>query len=116
MQSHDLKSARATYAVGWVAALLILLATVPNVNAATGAGWPILDAALKQKSSGQTLAAVRVLALIPDDPHAMELAESALSDPSVPVRAAAATALGQMHASAADTALKLAYRTRICRW
>jgi hypothetical protein len=110
MPSHDLKIARTTCTVGRVLALLILLATVPNVDAATGAGWPILDAALKQKSSGERLAAVRVLALIPGDPHAIELAETALQDPSAPVRAAAATALGQMHASAADTALKVALK------
>lgn len=32
-------------------------------------GWPVLEAGLSQKSATQRLAAVRVLGLIPDDPH-----------------------------------------------
>jgi len=70
--------------------------------------WPLLETGLQQKSSGQRLAAVRVLGLIPDDPHAAELAQKALKDPNSSVRAAAATALGKMHASAADASLKQA--------
>ena len=57
---------------------------------------------------GQRLGAVRVLGLIPDDPHAAELAEKALKDPSSLVRVVAATSFGQMHASGAGTSLKQA--------
>ena len=71
-------------------------------------GWALLEAGLGQKSAGQRLAAVRVLGLIPDDHHAAELAEKAMQDRNPSVRAAAATALGQMHASKADASLKQA--------
>lgn len=70
--------------------------------------WPLLEAGLGQKGPGQRLAAVRVLGLIPDDPHAAELAENALKDTNSAVRAAAATALGQMHVSSVSASLKQA--------
>ncbi|MGA7443617.1 MAG: HEAT repeat domain-containing protein [Candidatus Sulfotelmatobacter sp.] len=85
------------------------LLTIPCcAQTAASQGWPLLEAGLRQKASGQRLAAVRVLGLIPSDPHAAELAEKALKDTNSPVRAAAATALGQMHASGADASLKQA--------
>lgn len=71
-------------------------------------GWPVLESGLAQKSAIQRLAAVRVLGLISNDHHATELAEKALKDKNSSVRAAAATALGQMHASEADGSLKQA--------
>jgi HEAT repeat protein len=72
------------------------------------AAWSLIEAGLKQRASAQRLGAVQVLAHIPNDPHAIELAETALKDKSSTVRAAAATSLGQMHASAADSSLKQA--------
>ena len=69
----------------------------------------------KRKTHSLRLAAVRVLGLIPDDPNAVELAEKALNDPNALVRAAAATALGQMHASGADAALKQALKDKQLR-
>lgn len=59
-------------------------------------GWAILEAGLAQKSAAPRLAAVRVLGLIPNNTHAAKLAEDALKDKNSAVRAAAATALGQM--------------------
>ena len=44
-------------------------------------------------------ASQRALGLLGDDSHARGLAERALNDPNPAVRAAAATALGQMHAT-----------------
>lgn len=73
---------------------------------AANQGWTVLETALGQKSFAQRLGAVRVLGLIPDDPHAAELAEKALKDKSSAVRVAAATSLGKMHASGADARLK----------
>lgn len=70
--------------------------------------WKVLEAGLLAKSPSQRLAAVRVLGIIHEDPHAAELAENALKDSNPGVRAAAATALGQMHATRADAALKQA--------
>lgn len=69
--------------------------------------WPVLEAGLKQKSGTQRVAAVRVLGLIPDDPHATELAEQALKDKSSAVRVAAATSLDKMHATGAGASLRL---------
>jgi len=100
-----------TMRAGICAVLLLLLnvLTIPCCAQTTASpGWPVIEAGLGQKASGQRLAAVRVLGLIPDDPHAAELAEKALKDTSSSVRAAAATALGQMHASGADSSLKQA--------
>ena len=89
--------------------VLLSFFTVPSrAQVAPSRGWTLLEAGLGEKSGGQRSAAVRVLGLIPDDPHASELAEKALLDRNPSVRAAAATALGQMHASGADASLKQA--------
>jgi len=89
-------------------ALINVFALPACAQTAANGGWPLLEGGLGQKSSGQRLAAVRVLGLIPDDPHATELAEKALTDKNSSVRAAAATSLGQMRASGADASLKQA--------
>jgi hypothetical protein len=44
---------------------------------ATNTGWPLLQSTLKQNITSQGLAAVRVLGLIPNAPHAVEVAETA---------------------------------------
>jgi len=89
--------------------LLFNALTVPGcAQIAAGQGWPVLETALAQRGTGQRVAAVRVLGLISDNPHAVELAEKALKDPNSDVRAAAATALGQMHATGVDASLKQA--------
>ncbi len=87
---------------------LVLLNSGCCAQTASEPAWPLLEASLGQKSSGQRLAAVRVLGLISRDPHAAELAEKALKDRNSSVREAAATALGKMHASEADASLKQA--------
>jgi HEAT repeat protein len=77
-------------------------------QAAADPAWSLLEAGLTQKNAAHRVAAVRVLGLIPNDPHAIELAEDALKDKSSLVRTAAATSLGEMHASTADSSLKAA--------
>ena len=89
-------------------ALINVFALPACAQTAANGGWPLLEGGLGQKSPGQRLAAVRVLGLIPDDPHATELAEKALTDKNSSVRAAAAISLGQMRASGADASLKQA--------
>ncbi len=89
-------------------ALINVFALPACAQTAANGGWPLLEGGLGQKSPRQRLAAVRVLGLIPDDPHATELAEKALTDKNSSVRAAAATSLGQMRASGADASLKQA--------
>jgi len=89
--------------------LLISAFTVQAcAQAAADPAWSLLEAGLTQKSAAGRGAAVRVLGLIPNDPHASELAEKALKDKSSSVRTAAATSLGQMHSSAAESSLKTA--------
>jgi HEAT repeat protein len=91
-----------------ISALINVFALPACAQTAANGGWPLLEGGLGQKSPGQRLAAVRVLGLIPDDPHATELAEKALTDTNSSVRAAAAASLGQMRASGADASLKQA--------
>jgi HEAT repeat protein len=93
---------------------LLLNAFTVQACALTAAdpAWSLLEAGLTQKSAARRVAAVRVLGRIPNDPHAIELAEKALKDKSSSVRTAAATALGLMHASAADTDLKQALKDK----
>ncbi len=89
--------------------LLISAFTVQAcAQAATDPAWSLLEAGLTQKSAARRVAAVRVLGHISNDPHAIELAEKALKDKSSLVRTAAATSLGEMHASSADSSLKAA--------
>lgn len=106
---------RQTSKKSWtVAAASTVMLTFALLNGSSSAqivsnsAWPVLEAALQQKKVGQRVAAVRVLGLIPNDPHAIELAEKALQDKNSAVRAAAATSLGMMHASVADANLKQA--------
>lgn len=93
---------------------LLINAFTVQVCAQTAAdpAWSLLEAGLMQKSAARRVAAVRVLGEIPNDPHAIELAEKALKDRSSLVRTAAATALGLMHASAADSDLKEALKDK----
>jgi len=87
---------------------VMMLSSVLCAQTAPAKAWTLLEGGVAQKSPSQRVSAVRVLGLIPDDAHAAELAEKALKDPSGFVRAAAATAIGQMHASGADAVLRQA--------
>jgi HEAT repeat protein len=86
--------------------VLTLLTAACYAQTATNSSWAVLEAGLGQKSSSQRLGAIKVLGLIRDDSHAIELAEAALKDKNSSVRTAAATSLGQMHATGGDASLK----------
>jgi HEAT repeat protein len=58
--------------------------------------WSILRSGVSDKSVERRVEAVRALALLPGDPMALQMARRALADEAPEVRAAAATALGQM--------------------
>ena len=103
---RTLKKTLTIPAAGRAILILILLTAACCAQTVAKPGWSVLEAGLAQKSAGQRLAAVRVLGLISDDPHAAELAETALKDRNSSIRTAAATSLGQMHASGANTSLK----------
>jgi HEAT repeat protein len=105
------QSLRKSWAVAAVSTVILtgaLLNGSSNAQIANNSAWPMLEAGLQQKKVGQRVAAVRVLGLLPNDPHAVELAEKALQDKNSTVRDAAATSLGMMHASVADANLKQA--------
>lgn len=70
--------------------------------------WVLLSPAVKQSNTEKRLIAVRVLGLLPNDARAAQLAEAALHDPKPQLRAAAATALGNMRAATSVPALKKA--------
>jgi HEAT repeat protein len=60
--------------------------------------WRMLETGTGLQNVDERATAVRVLGLIVGDSHAVELAEKALQDPEPKVRAAGATALGEMGA------------------
>lgn len=61
--------------------------------------WDLLQNAVSSKRTADRTDGVRALGLISGDARARQIAEDALQDPQSEVRAAAATALGQMHSS-----------------
>lgn len=73
----------------------VLFAATPQQKA-----WDILQAGAQEKSAEKRADAARALGLLPHDNRAREMAENALSDRRPEVRAAAATALGDMSSSA----------------
>lgn len=63
--------------------------------------WDMLMTASFSKRTVDRTNGIRALGLLRENTRARELAENALADPNPDVRLAAATALGQMHATAA---------------
>jgi HEAT repeat protein len=76
----------------------------PHVDKA----WGILKGAAGDSNTEKRAAATSVLGLLPKDAAAQAMAEKALKDPKPEVRAAAANALGGMHATATIPLLKAA--------
>src|SRR5258708_39784559 len=64
----------------------------------TERAWLILQQGLADKTAEKRATAVHALRLLPNNPTAQEMAESALGDPSPQVRAAAGRALGSLGA------------------
>ncbi len=93
-------SAHRRFLLTGVCASLLTLGMHP-AYAVTGQekAWAMFEDAAKSKSASLRAVSVRALGLLNDDPHAREIAEAALDDPNPAVRAAAATALGQMKAT-----------------
>src|ERR1700735_2574107 len=73
----------------------------PKAYGVTGEAkaWSMFEAAAVSKSATQRQIGIRALGLLSDDARGRELAQHALNDPNPTVRAAAAAALGQMHAT-----------------
>jgi len=70
--------------------------------------WDMLQTSSVSKRTGDRTNAIRALGLLPDNAAAQKMAEEALHDPKREVRTAAATALGQMHATSAVPQLEKA--------
>jgi len=73
--------------------------TTDDVETPKHKAWDILQNAATSKRILERTDGVRALGLLRDDTRARQIAEDALQDPKPEVRAAAATALGQMHAT-----------------
>ena len=74
----------------------------------------MFESAAKSKNASQRSIGIRALGLLRDNTRARKLAEDALGDDNPQVRASAATALGQMHATESIAKLqKLLTDTRI---
>src|ERR1700730_2755118 len=89
-----------------VLATLLAAAPSPAPEAPTERAWLILQQGLANKRAEKRANAVRALRLLPNNPRAQEMAESALADQSPKVRAAAAKALGPMGAVSSVPKLK----------
>ncbi|HLW85508.1 MAG TPA: HEAT repeat domain-containing protein [Candidatus Sulfotelmatobacter sp.] len=85
-----------------VSLLVFLLATGSYCRAETSkeAAWKLIVPAAHSSSAEKRVLGIRVLGLLPGNQKAIELAEGGLLDAKAEVRAAAATALGQMHSTA----------------
>lgn len=87
------------------AVVVVCLATACAMPACarskTDDAWEILRVNLNEKDTGKRALAVHVLGLLPGDPQAEELSHKAVEDEKPEVRAAAATALGQLHSKSA---------------
>ena len=62
--------------------------------------WELLDKGVASNSAETRRIAVGALGVVINNPHVIRIAEKSLHDSNAQVRAAAATALGKMHASA----------------
>jgi HEAT repeat protein len=90
-----------------VGSLIIVCATAVSVLAQASTdiespkhkAWDMLLTAAFSKVTTERTNGIRALGLLRDNARARELAENALKDPKPEVRTAAATALGQMHAT-----------------
>jgi HEAT repeat protein len=91
--------------------LLIFYLAATSFVYATSAqqkAWKILEAGSAEKGAIKRAEAVRALGLLPRDARAAKMAEKALSDDNSDVRAAAAAALGEMHAEGSIPKLTVA--------
>lgn len=104
----DLRMARS--AVFVLAVSVSLFTTDPFCRAESGkaVAWKLILSGARSSSSEKRILGIRVLGLLPGNQKAVELAENALLDTNSEVRAAAATALGQMHSTASIPKLQRA--------
>jgi HEAT repeat protein len=78
----------------------------PSPLTSAGKSWELLRNGTKEKGTEHRAAAVRALSLLQGEKRAISLAAGALHDPRPEVRTAAATALGEMHATSSISSLR----------
>jgi HEAT repeat protein len=83
-----------------------------DVDSPQHRAWDMLQTAAGSKRVSDRTNGIRALGLLPDDIRGRTLAEYALKDSNFEVRAAAATALGQMHATESIPRLQNALQDR----
>ena len=91
-----------------VAAVMLVESSLWSADTPALKAWGILQNAAAEQSADKRAKAVRVLGLIVRDPKATAMAERALEDEKADVRAAAATALGEMDAKGSIPKLRKA--------
>jgi HEAT repeat protein len=87
---------RAPLVAAFLGAIWLLAPGPMFAQAPLDQAWSILQAGAADKSSGQRVATMRVLQLIPGDAKALGMAEEGLRDKDPDVRGAAALSLGAM--------------------
>lgn len=91
--------------------LLLAMLTEPHssdLKKPVDRAWTILKAGVADSHADKRAKAVRALGLAPENQEIRLMAEKALTDQNSDVRTEAATALGQMHATAAIPKLRVA--------
>ena len=87
---------------------LHLFSTDPATPQPRQQAWAVLNSGLAQTKAQHRVEAVRALSLVTGESAAVKLALHALADDNTEVRAAAATTLGQLHATSAVPELRQA--------
>jgi len=97
----DMKSRRwiTCLMLGCASSIACLAQAGDDIESPKHKAWDMLVTAAFSPRTTERTNGIRALGLLRDTVRARELAENALSDPKPEVRTAAATALGQMHAT-----------------
>lgn len=89
-------------------AMVLAESTLLSARTPEQKAWNMLQAATSSKNTDKRTRSVRALRLLPGDSRAVALAEKALQDQKAQVRAAAATALGEMNSESSIPKLQRA--------
>jgi HEAT repeat protein len=90
----------------------VLADDLSTPEASTARGWAILQQGVTNKRAGKRVNAIHALRLLPNNPQAQKMAENALADSNLKVRAAAARTLGLMKAVSSCPKLKRLLRDK----
>jgi HEAT repeat protein len=85
--------------LGSASAVVLFGQASTDIESPKHKAWDLLQTAAFSKITTERTNGIRALGLLRENARARELAENALKDPKPEVRTAAATALGQMHAT-----------------